>query len=1374
MKEMSKEAATSASSSSSTGSKADHDHDQDQDLENNAGTFGEKVPQLKKTHFLLRLLYGTKPAPIVQNEKIYPELKANWFSKLFFTWIYPVQKIGYLRRLEDEDLYQLEDGLTTEWMTTEFQKNLAIRAKQYYDKYGEDSRYTKYTLLRALNDTFKTSYWRGGVAKVFSDACQVLIALPVRHLVRNIQMKEGSNDEHALGKAAGYAVAIAVMLILGSVLLSHFFYYSMLNGGRVKNVLTNTIYEKSFRLSSKSRLKYPNGKINSMVMADLSRIELAVACFHFIWVFPITFSVALIILLVNIRAPALVGLGLIAVFLLWLFYIAKKLKDLRRRSTVFIDKRVRAINEIINSLRMIKFYSWENAYFQNVSLFRKQEKKIILKQQMIKSTQNSGVSSITILATMLTFVTMVSINSGFEASNIFSSLTLFNSLRFPLNLLPLSVGFAVDAALAFERISDFLQAEEGEDTVERFPKEDSENSIVIENGEFQWDVTEDENNSKHELAEGENDLSFPGLKNINLEIKRNEFIIVTGSIGTGKTSLLNAIDGSMKKIKGNSKLYGSLTFCSYPWVQNATIRDNILFGLPYDREKYCTIVKACALDVDFHMLPDGDQTEVGERGITLSGGQKARINLARAVYSDRDIILLDDVLSAVDARVGKHIMNECICGVLKNKTRVLATHQLSLIGSADRIIVLDGKGSIDIGNYNELMERNQSFITLMEFNKQQEEEGEEGEPTKEEIEKQEEEEIALEHQKSQLSKIQSKKEVEKKTGNSVEGRSQNSISLKIYYKYFSLAAGPLKGFIFPIFFCIAAVNGFLQLFHSVWLSFWLQHKFDISEGTYKGLYIMFAFLATGSYVLLFASIAFINNKSGLKLFVLSTRNFLRTPMWFMDVTPIGRILNRFTKDVDVLDTDLVEQLRLFINSIILVTSTLILCACYIPWFLLCLPVIFFIYYHLFVFYKNSSLDIKRMESVNRSFVFSQFNETLAGMKIIKSYGSKERFVKQFKTFSDNMNQALFLSYANQRWLGIRLDCTSACVSFFVSMLCAGGVFKISGASSGLLVAYVIQVSSLTSLLLRSMTQLENDMNSVERLFEYATELPQEGPFEISETKPSPDWPFSGAIKFDKVDLAYRPGLPLVLKSVSFDVKAHEKIGICGRTGAGKSTIMNALFRISELSGGQVLIDDVDISKIGLNDLRSKLSIIPQDPVLFHGTIRQNLDPFNTSSDAELWDALRRSWLVDEGAQGLEEYNPDVVNLKSLHKFHLDQNVEDDGANFSLGERQLLALARALVRNSKILILDEATSSVDYETDSKIQSTISKEFAHCTILCIAHRLKTILNYDRILVLDKGEVMEFDTPWNLFKMGGIFTEMCERSDITEANFEGLNKN
>lgn len=876
------------------------------------------------------------------------------------------------------------------------------------------------------------------------------------------------------------------------------------------------------------------------------------------------------------------------------------------------------------------------------------------------------------------------------------------------------------------------------------------------------------------------EVEFPGLQDINLSIKKGEFVVITGLIGTGKTSLLNALSGFMNRTEGSVNVNGSLLLCGYPWIQNATVKENIIFNSKLDEARYKEVIYSCSLESDLDIFPGGDQTEVGERGITLSGGQKARVNLARAVYAAKDIILMDDVLSAVDARVGKHIMNTCILGMLKDSTRILATHQLSLIGAADRIIFLNGDGSISTGTLDELKLSNAGFSNLMEFSHSKEEE--------EEVEVEEKEEEELNQLERELTKLTRKSVVDDELtrkafneNNTDDGQlildehmAVNKIELAVYLNYIRTGSGKYSLWsIVPAFLFFTILATFSELFTNTWLSFWTEYKFaGRSNGFYIGLYVMFCMLSVVFLVCEFVILVYVSNTASMVLNVYAVERVLQTPMSFMDTTPMGRILNRFTKDTDALDNEIGDEIRMFIFTMSQIFGVIILCIIYLPWFAIAVPFLGYMFVAIADYYQASAREIKRLEAVQRSHVYNNFNETLNGMPTIKAYDQEARFITKNDVFINNMNEAYYLTIANQRWLAIHLDMVATLFSLLISILCVCRVFKLSPASVGLLLSYVLNIAGQLSFLLRSYTQMENAMNSVERVSEYAFKLPQEAPYLITETTPHESWPAGGEISFDRVDLSYRPGLPLVLKDVSFSVKPAEKIGICGRTGAGKSSIMTALYRLSELQKGSITIDGIDISTLGLTTLRQKLSIIPQDPVLFRGNIRKNLDPFNESSDDKLWDALRRTGLIEASRLEIVKKQVKVEGTdtnESFHKFHLNQPVEDEGSNFSLGERQLIAFARALVRDSKILILDEATSSVDYETDSKIQETIIKEFGHCTILCIAHRLKTILNYNRILVLDKGEVKEFDTPKNLFDLeDSIFRLMCSKSGVTADDF------
>lgn len=806
------------------------------------------------------------------------------------------------------------------------------------------------------------------------------------------------------------------------------------------------------------------------------------------------------------------------------------------------------------------------------------------------------------------------------------------------------------------------------------------------------------------------------------------------------------------------------------------------------KKKYKEIVRVCALEADLDILPSGDMTEIGERGITLSGGQKARINLARTVYKNKDIYVFDDVLSAVDSRVGKHIVDECLLGLLKNKTRILATHQLSLIEKADRIIVIGTDGSFEIGTLEKLKMHNETLINLLQFMSQGTEE-EANEEDEQEIKTEENEKETYENmhnsksvpnngsQERDIEYLQrqlSKKSTEEHVNGNIttrEERAVNSIQLSIYKKYLFSAVGKSGILLFPLFIVCIIGSTFCTLFSSVWLSYWTENKFtNRSTPFYMGLYSFFVF---GAYFFLngaFTLLCYLGLQASKRLNLQAVKRVLHSPMSFLDTTPIGRILNRFTKDTDSLDNEMSESMRLLVTQIANIVGVCVLCIVYLPWFAIAIPFLAFMFVIISDHYQSTGREVKRLEAIQRSFVYNNLNEVLSGMETIKCYRSQERFLAKTDFLINRMNEASYLLVALQRWVAVFLDLVAVAFALIITLLCVTRQFNISASSVGVLLTYVLQLPGLLNSLLRAVTQTENDMNSAERMVSYAEDLPVEAAYRKSEACPPDSWPSRGEIVFEDVNFAYRPGLPLVLRDFNVSIKSGEKVGICGRTGAGKSTIMNALYRLNELAGGKITIDDIDISQLGLFDLRRNLTIIPQDPVLFKGSVRKNLDPFNERPDESLWDALKNAGaIVSDELEEIKTQKPDTSgSYSNMHKFHLDQQVEEEGFNFSLGERQILALARALVRQTKILILDEATSSVDYETDGKIQARIAESFKDCTILCIAHRLKTILSYDRVLVLEDGVVAEFDAPKALFEEGGIFTQMCSRSGIASEDF------
>ncbi|KAF2181672.1 multidrug resistance-associated protein 1 [Zopfia rhizophila CBS 207.26] len=1306
---------------------------------------------------------------------------ANVFSVLTFSWMTPMMKHGYKAFLTQDDLWNLRKRDTTKATATSFEK-----------AWGYETEKKHPSLWLAMFRAFGGPYFRGALIKTGSDVLYFVQPQLLRLLITFVDSYRTDNPQPVV-RGAAIALAMFAVSISQTVCLHQYFQRAFETGMRIKSSLTAAIYSKSMRLSNEGRAAKSTGDIVNYMAVDTQRLQDLAQYGQQLWSAPFQIVLCMLSLYQLLGFSMFAGVGAMIIMIPVNGWIARLMKSLQKKQMKNKDARTRLMTEILNNMKSIKLYAWTTAFINRLNYIRNdQELKTLRKIGATQAFSTFTWSTTPFLVSCSTFgVFVLTQNRPLTTDIVFPALTLFNLLTFPLAILPMVITSIVEASVAVGRITSYLLAEELQtDAVLRQGPVDEmgDESVRIRDATFTWNKNEERR----------------ALQDINFSAHKGELACIVGRVGAGKSSLLQAVLGDLWKIKGAVVLRGAIAYVPQSaWVMNASVRENIVFGHRWDPQFYDKTVKACALRDDFASLPDGDQTEVGERGISLSGGQKARLNLARAVYARADVYLLDDCLSAVDQHVGRHLIDNVLGprGLLAGKTRILATNSIPVLMEADMIALLRDGRILEKGTYGQLMAMKGEIANLIKASQNEDQSEDDSRasesvasdedttvygtsPNSDDAREQVEAEAAQENVpqlaplrtgngaarknstntlrrastasfRGPRGKLLDEEGAALKSKQTKEFSEQGKVKWAVYGEY--AKTSNLVAVAIYVILLVGAQTA--QIGGSVWLKQWSEANQRYGGNPHVGRYIgvYFAF-GVGSAALVVVQTLilwiFCSIEASRKLHERMAFAIFRSPMSFFETTPAGRILNRFSSDIYRVDEVLARTFNmLFVNSA-RAGFTLVVISASTPLFITLIIPLGALYLYIQRYYLRTSRELKRLDSISRSPIYAHFQESLSGISTIRAYSQQKRFELENEWRVDANLRAYFPSINANRWLAVRLEFIGSIIILASASFAILSVASHSGLSAGtvgLAMSYALQITQSLNWIVRQTVEVETNIVSVERVLEYAA-LPSEAPEIISKNRPPISWPSQGGVSFNNYSTRYRPGLDLVLKNINLQIKAHEKIGVVGRTGAGKSSLTMALFRIIEPTEGCVSIDGLNTSTIGLLDLRRRLAIIPQDAALFEGTVRDNLDPGHVHDDTELWGVLEHARLKDH-----------VASMPGK----LDARIYEGGSNLSSGQRQLVSLARALLAPSNILVLDEATAAVDVETDAMLQSTLrSSMFRNRTIITIAHRINTILDSDRIVVLDHGTVAEFDTPAELVRRRGFFYELVKEANLLSA--------
>ncbi|KAM6306423.1 ATP-binding cassette sub-family C member 2 [Aegotheles albertisi] len=1350
-----------------------------------------------------------------------PELTASFLNSITFGWYSSLVYKGYRKPLEIEDIWELKTKDKVQALYTALEKNmkpavrkaqvelekrkrkkrrregdpdhgnsmskaqsqdiLVMEEKQPKKKKGDkgDSGprkdFPRGWLVKTLGKTFWQNLLLSVAFKVVHDALVFVSPQLLKLLIAFV-----SDEESFAWQGYLYTILLFLTALIQSLCLQQYFSLCFQLGINVRASLIAAIYKKALTMSGATRKESTVGETVNLMSADAQRFMDMANFIHQLWSSPLQIILSIVFLWGELGPSVLAGIAVMVLLIPINAFLVSRAKNIQIRNMKNKDERMKIMSEILNGIKILKLFAWEPSFEKRINEIRGRELKDLVNFSYLQSISIFVFTCAPVLVSLASFAVYVLVdeNNILDAQKAFTAISLFNVLRFPMAMLPMVLSSLVQTKVSTVRLERYLGGEDL-DTSAIHHNAIEGSAVRFSEATFAW---EQDGNA--------------AIRDVTLDIAPGSLVAVVGAVGSGKSSLVSAMLGEMENIKGHVNIQGSLAYVpQQAWIQNATLKDNILFGSELDEARYQQVIKACALLPDLELLPAGDQTEIGEKGINLSGGQKQRVSLARAVYNNADIYILDDPLSAVDAHVGKYLFDHVLGpkGLLQKKTRILVTHSISFLPQVDNIVVLVAGAVSEYGSYSSLLAKRAAFAQFLNMYGSQEEDASEKNTAAVALagdEEQVEEDVdpcveegpddvvtmTLKREASirqrELSRSLSKsstsswKKAQEEPPQKLKGQQliekeaveTGKVKFSMYLRYLRAV-----GLWYSFWIAMGYVGQYVATVgSSLWLSAWtddaqryLNQTYPVEQrdlrigvfgalGLSQALFLLFATLLSARGAM----------RASRVMHQQLLSNILHVPMSFFDTTPTGRIVNRFAKDMFTIDETIPMSFRSWLSCFMAIISTLLMISLATPFFALIIIPLAVFYYLVLNFYISTSRQLRRLDSVTRSPIYSHFGETVSGLSVIRAYGHQERFLQQNERTMDINQKSVYSWIISNRWLAIRLEFVGSLVVFFSALLAVISKGTLEGGIVGLSISSALNVTQTLNWLVRTSSELETNIVAVERVHEY-TKVKNEAPW-VTEKRPPCGWPSKGEIQFVDYKVRYRPELELVLQGISCNIGSTEKVGVVGRTGAGKSSLTNCLFRVLEAAGGTIIIDGVDIATIGLHDLRQKLTIIPQDPVLFTGTLRMNLDPFDQYTDEEIWKALELAHLKT------------YVQALPMGLLHL---ISEGGENLSVGQRQLICLARALLRKAKILILDEATAAVDLETDHLIQMTIKSEFAACTVLTIAHRLHTIMDSNRVMVLQAGKIVEFDSPEELLKKQGVFFAMAKDAGITNIESTAL---